>query len=95
MKKVMTMVVFFAVVIFAPLGMTASNDYDGIEITININDANAEELDKLLIGIGPGKAANIIAYRKTNGDFKTAEDLQKVKGIGASTVEKNRQRIKL
>ncbi|MGF1758938.1 helix-hairpin-helix domain-containing protein [Photobacterium sagamiensis] len=95
MKKVMKAIVFCAAVVFAPMGLAASDDHEGIEITININQANAEELDKLLIGIGPEKAENIIAYREANGDFKAAEELQKVKGIGASTVEKNRQRIKL
>lgn len=95
MNQVMKAVVFCAAVVFAPVGLAAGDDHEGIEITININQANAEELDKLLIGIGPDKAEKIIAYRETNGNFKTAEDLQKVKGIGVSTVEKNRQRIKL
>ncbi|WP_411185006.1 ComEA family DNA-binding protein [Photobacterium rosenbergii] len=75
--------------------MANSDSHEGIEITININDANAEELDKLLIGIGPDKAANIIEYRDANGPFDSPEDLIKVKGIGVSTVEKNRERIKL
>lgn len=72
-----------------------SESHEGIEITININDANAEELDKLLVGIGPEKAVSIIEYRNANGPFSSAEELSKVKGIGASTVEKNRERIKL
>ncbi|MGR5062720.1 ComEA family DNA-binding protein [Photobacterium sp. DNB22_13_2] len=75
--------------------IASSDSHEGIEITININDANAEELDKLLIGIGPEKAVSIIEYRKANGPFSSAEELSKVKGIGASTVEKNRDRIKL
>ncbi|NVP01014.1 helix-hairpin-helix domain-containing protein, partial [Photobacterium damselae subsp. damselae] len=44
---------------------------------------------------GPDKAENIIQYRKQNGKFATADDLAKVKGIGPSTVEKNRDRIEL
>ena len=75
--------------------MATSDSHEGIEITVNINDANAEELDKLLLGIGSDKAARIIEYREANGPFASPEDLIKVKGIGASTVEKNRERIKL
>ncbi|WP_245907096.1 ComEA family DNA-binding protein [Photobacterium sanctipauli] len=73
----------------------AADDYEGIEITVNVNTANAEELDKLLLGIGPDKALKIIEYRQQHGPFLAADDLSKVKGIGASTVEKNRERIKL
>ena len=69
--------------------------HEGIQITVNINTAPAEELSTLLIGIGLKKAERIVEYRTENGDFKAAEDLQKVKGIGAATVDKNRARILL
>ncbi|PWI34295.1 DNA uptake protein [Vibrio albus] len=67
----------------------------GIEITVNINTASAEELSTLLVGIGIKKAESIVEYRSEHGEFKAAEDLQKVKGIGAATVEKNKDRILL
>ncbi|UTM58963.1 ComEA family DNA-binding protein [Photobacterium sp. CCB-ST2H9] len=73
----------------------ATDTHEGIEIVVNINTANAEELDKLLLGVGPDKARSIIEYRDQHGEFSTADDLSKVKGIGASTVEKNRDRIQL
>jgi len=50
-------------------------------LLININQATAEELVKLP-GIGPSYAEKIIKYRQENGGFKSAEELQKVKGIG-------------
>ncbi|WP_413110603.1 ComEA family DNA-binding protein [Thaumasiovibrio sp. DFM-14] len=65
------------------------------DIKVNINSATLEELDKLLIGIGPDKAQAIIDYRNAHGQFATAEELINVKGIGASTVKKNAQRIVL
>ena len=48
---------------------------------VNINTASAEEL-KALPGVGPSKAAAIVAYREQNGRFKSVEELKNVKGIG-------------
>lgn len=62
---------------------------------VNINTADAAALDRVLVGVGPAKAAAIIEYRKANGPFKSAEELAMVKGIGLSTVEQNRDRIEL
>ncbi|MCW8328286.1 ComEA family DNA-binding protein [Photobacterium sp. SDRW27] len=84
-----------AALCFVPVSHASGDSHEGIEITVNINTANAEELDTLLVGIGPEKAERIIAYRTANGKFATADDLAKVKGIGASTVAKNIERIKL
>ncbi len=49
---------------------------------ININTANQTQLDALP-GIGPAMAQRIMAYRQTNGPFKSVQDIQKVSGIGA------------
>lgn len=61
---------------------------------ININTADAQTLAKLK-GVGPKKAEAIIAWRKTNGNFKTVEQFADVKGIGSSTLEANRKNIRL
>lgn len=60
---------------------------------VNINTADAETLALALDGIGMAKAQEIIVYREQNGDFKTVDDLQNVRGIGKATLERNRSRI--
>ena len=60
--------------------------------SININRATEAELVSL-DGIGSNKAQAIILYREMFGGFKTVDELTKVKGIGAKTVEKNRRRL--
>lgn len=62
---------------------------------VNINTASAEELSETLQGVGLKKAEAIVAWREKNGPFKRVEDLANVKGIGASTLDKNRPRIRL
>lgn len=50
---------------------------------ININSADADELDKLH-GIGVSLAQRIIDYREKNGAFVTIEEIMKVPGISES-----------
>ncbi|WP_179395315.1 helix-hairpin-helix domain-containing protein [Lacticaseibacillus absianus] len=54
---------------------------------VDLNTATEAEL-QTLSGIGPKKAADIIAYRETSGGFKTVEDLKNVSGIGEKTYER-------
>ncbi len=80
MKKLMlTVFLFFFLTLSAFAGL------------ININTANQATLETLPY-IGATKAAAIIEYRK-NHPFKSIEDLAKVKGIGAKTVEKIKEFI--
>lgn len=62
---------------------------------VNINTADAATLDRVLIGVGPSKAEAIVAFRKQNGAFRSADQMVGVKGIGLATIEKNRDRIML
>lgn len=57
--------------------------------SVNINNADAKALASLK-GVGPAKAAAIIADRDANGPFASLEDLMRVKGIGKQTVEMNK-----
>lgn len=54
---------------------------------ISINKASNEQLS-IIIGIGTQKTQAIIEYREVNGDFVSIEELVKVKGIGANTLQK-------
>lgn len=54
---------------------------------VNINTADEKTLQSIT-GIGAKKAASIVAYRKTQGKFKTIDDLTHVKGISVAMLEK-------
>ena len=60
---------------------------------VNINTADADTLSNELSGIGQSKAEAIVAYRDQNGPYKQLEDLANVKGIGISTIEKNKSKM--
>jgi competence protein ComEA len=62
---------------------------------IDINKADAPTIAKELQGIGLTRAQAIVEYRSKNGAFKSADDLRKVKGIGAKTLELNRPNIRV
>ena len=63
------------------------------EDTIDINIATAEEFAAAMTGVGLKKALAIVAYRDENGPFASIDDLVKVRGIGAATLESNRDRL--
>jgi len=60
---------------------------------VDINSADAKALAEAMTGVGLIKAEAIVAYRDANGPFRRVEDLAKVKGIGAKTIEANRATI--
>ena len=63
--------------------------------SVNLNQASAKEIAKVLKGIGLKKAQAIVDYREKHGDFKAIEELASVKGIGVSTIAINHGRIVL
>lgn len=60
---------------------------------VNINTADADTLSNELSGIGQSKAEAIVAYRDQHGPYKQLEDLANVKGVGPSTIEKNKSKM--
>lgn len=63
--------------------------------TVNINQAGADEIAEALSGVGMARAEAIVADREQHGAYQSADELVRVKGIGPSTVEQNRERIKV
>jgi len=53
---------------------------------VNINTAKVDDF-KDVTGIGPKKAAKIIAFREKNGNFQELHDLTKVSGIGEKSLD--------
>jgi competence protein ComEA len=62
---------------------------------VNINSAGAEALAQNLVGVGKTRAEEIVRYRDAHGPFYSVDDLQEVRGVGKSIVDKNRDRITL
>ena len=60
---------------------------------VNINDADAETIAKVLDGIGMSRATAIVTYREEFGDFTSLEDIQMVTGVGEITLRNNEAKI--
>ena len=58
-------------------------------VPLNLNAASAAELDALP-GIGPVLAQRIVEDREANGPYASVDDLERVRGIGPSLLEKLR-----
>lgn len=76
--------IFTALIFGACLAVSIAQTEDRAP-KININTANAEAL-QYIPGIGPKKAADILALREQIGSFKMWEDLLGVSGIGERTL---------
>lgn len=68
--------------IFVSLMLSCSASF-----AVDLNKATQAELEALK-GIGEVKAKAIIDYRTKNGPFKSADDLDKVKGVGKGIIAK-------
>lgn len=63
-------------------------------VKININQADETQLMSIK-GIGPKRAADIIAYRTAHGPFATVEQLAEIKGISPEFVENHHGELTL
>ncbi len=64
------------------------------QFKININTARADQF-QMLPGVGATLAQRIVDYRRTNGPFKTLEDLQDVDGLTAKRFGRIKELIEL
>ena len=62
---------------------------------VNINTADADTLAAVLKGVGEKRAAQIVAWRDSNGQFTSLEQLMEIKGIGPKFLASNRALLKL
>jgi competence protein ComEA len=61
---------------------------------IDLNTATVEQLDTLP-GVGPVRAAAIVAWRNANGKFTSVDQLGEVDGIGPGRLEKLRPLVRV
>lgn len=71
----------------APDSTKSTDDEGGARVSINT--ASAEELARVMNGVGMKKAQAIVSYREEYGPFKSIDDLKQVPGMGNSLVERN------
>jgi competence protein ComEA len=60
--------------------------------SVDLNQASQADLESLP-GIGPVRALAIIEYRDKHGPFRRIEELRRIKGIGAKTVDALRDEL--
>lgn len=75
-------------------GTAKQSDEEG-GTRVSINNASAEELSKVLNGVGLKKAQAIVNYRTEYGPFKALADLTQVPGIGDALLQSNLARLTL
>ena len=61
---------------------------------VNLNSADAATIARELNGVGNARAEAIVEHRRQHGDFKSAEDLLEVTGIGPHILESNRDNMR-
>ena len=71
---------------------TAPAAEPAVSAKVNINTANAAELEKLP-GIGAKIAEEIVKHRDAHGPFKSTDELKTVKGVGDKKYEALKDKI--
>ena len=90
-QKILCFIISCSILMTASGALAATRHHSGNELApkqyltkngkVNINTIDEKDLVKVK-GIGPKRAAEIVAYRKKAGPFKNVEDILNVKGIG-------------
>lgn len=82
-----------AVLACAASGHALAGTPAGGSPAVNINTADAAALADAIDGVGVSRAQAIVDYRHEHGRFKSVDELTRIKGIGATTVDHNRERL--
>jgi len=92
MLKGLVLSFILGLVLSSALSLQVQQAQEATEKRININTATSAELQKLP-RVGPKIAQRIIDFRNQNGNFKTIEDIMKVRGIGEKVFKQIRDMI--
>lgn len=82
-----------------PINATAADEEETppvvmVASVVSINQADAKQLQEIP-GVGQTIAARIVEFRSANGNFKSVDELTKVKGIGEKRLSNIKSRITL
>lgn len=94
MKRLAFALVLAFVVAMLASGVALADPPPPSEGVVNINTANAEELERLP-GVGPARAQAIVQLRERARRFGHAEDLLRVRGIGRVSFRRMRPYVAL
>jgi len=61
--------------------------------TVDMNAADAAQLDALLDGVGAKKAQLLVEWRQAHGPFRSVDDVAKVKGFGVALAQRNKDKM--
>jgi len=77
----------------APLSQKLAQNRPDKQGKINLNQADARTLAKVIKGVGAKRAEAIVLYREQHGHFTQLAELAKVKGISKRFIEKNQAQL--
>ena len=83
----------FLMALFLSFSVPVFAEEAGKITKVNVNQATVQQLDEALVGVGRSIAQEIVRHRETHGPFQSFEDFDKVKYVGSSLIEKNKDRI--
>lgn len=79
----------------APQTIVSHSGTQTLHTKVSLNQASAQELAKVLEGVGLKKAQAIVAYRQQYGPFQQIEQLGDVPGIGKILLKRNLSHLTL
>jgi competence protein ComEA len=72
---------------------TIAKNKDKLIVSVDVNQADAETLVKMLDGISTEFATALVEYRGKHGSFKSIDEIAQVPGLTKEAFERNKERI--